>query len=357
MSDGKAYLRPAGLLWGRDANEAIEAGDAGRIAGANLAFTRVELSFRHEALVSRSWHSYPDLAASSDCEITDRLEKIAVPRPKIVAGVSGEPSLMGIVNVTPDSFSDGGEYHDPDSAIRHGRELARQGADILDVGGESTRPGSDPVAFDLELSRVLPVIEALTGEGFAVSVDTRKSQIMKQASAAGATLLNDVSALTHDPQSAPMAASLDLPVVLMHAQGDPKTMQKAPHYDDVALDVFDALENFVQRAVNAGINADRIIVDPGIGFGKTFAHNLDLLRRLSLFHGLGAPLMVGASRKAFIGALTGEKAAGRRAAGSLGAAVASAIQGAQILRVHDVGETRHALDVWRASAGLRQLAE
>jgi dihydropteroate synthase len=348
MSDGQPYLRPAGLLWGRDAEEAVAGGHAGWLAGGPVAFTQIELALRHEALVQRSWHNFADLAASRNEEIVRRLEMISRAR-AVVAGVCADgPVLMGIINVTPDSFSDGGRTHDHRAAIAQGRALAEAGAAILDVGGESTRPGSDPVSVAEELARVLPVVEALAGEGHTVSIDTRKAEVMRQAAAVGAKIVNDVSALTYDNASAAVVRELKLPTILMHAQGDPKTMQRNPSYDDVALDVFDALEGWIETQHTAGFNRSCLLADPGIGFGKTFKHNLEIISRLTLFHGLGVNLVFGASRKAFIGALTGERTAGKRVSGSIGVAINAAMQGAQVIRVHDVRETREALQVWRA---------
>ncbi|NNE21250.1 MAG: dihydropteroate synthase [Rhizobiales bacterium] len=348
MSDGNPYLRPAGLLWGRDADEAIEAGHAGRLAGGRIAFTQIDMSLRHEALVSRSWHTYSDFAQSSDSEILRRLELIEHDRPPVGGLDMASPVIMGIINVTPDSFSDGGQAFDADVAIEQGRRLAAAGAAILDIGGESTRPGSDPVSAEAELERVLPVITALAGEGCLVSIDTRKPDVMEAALAAGASIINDVSALTFDPRSSQTAGGLGAPVILMHAQGDPKTMQQNPSYDDVALDVFDALEGWLDRSEADGVKRAHLLADPGIGFGKTFGHNLEILNRATLFHGLGVPLVFGASRKAFIGALTGEKAAGLRVNGSIGAAIGMLSQGVQIVRVHDVRETIEAKTVWQS---------
>ena len=265
------------------------------------------------------------------------------------AGLSmASPVIMGIINVTPDSFSDGGQASEHETAIAQGRRLWAQGARILDVGGESTRPGSDLVPGAEELARVLPVISALAGEGFRLSVDTRKPEVMQAAAKAGAAILNDVSALGFSPESPRVAAGLQLPLVLMHAQGDPKTMQVNPVYEDVALDVYDALEGFIARAVGAGVPRSHLAIDPGIGFGKSFNHNLEVLNQLTLYHGLGVPLLLGASRKAFIGAITGESQAGLRMAGSVGVAIAAAAQGAQIIRVHDVRESVQALATWMA---------
>jgi len=256
---------------------------------------------------------------------------------------------MGIVNVTPDSFSDGGLYDETEGAITHAAELASDGAAIVDIGGESTRPGSDPVEHDEELSRVLPVLEGLNGFQAVISIDTRKASVAKAAAKAGAKILNDVSALSYDPACLDVAAETGLDVVLMHAQGEPKTMQDNPSYDDVVLEVFDYLEARIEACEAAGIGRPRIAVDPGLGFGKTLAHNLALLANLSLFHGLGVPLLVGASRKRFIGGVGQGKDPKTRDPGSHAAAIASAAQGVQILRVHDVAGSRQALEVWRAS--------
>jgi dihydropteroate synthase len=260
------------------------------------------------------------------------------------------PLIMGIVNVTPDSFSDGGRNAETERAIAHGLQLAREGADILDVGGESTRPGSEGVPLEEELNRVIPVIEGLAAEGCKVSVDTRKGAVMREALKAGARIVNDVAALTYEPDALLAMAEAECPVIIMHAQGDPKTMQLSPQYQDVALDVYDWLEDRVEACVSAGIARERIIADPGIGFGKSFRHNLDVLRQFALYHGLGVPLLMGLSRKGFIGALTGEKVAGQRVHGSVGGAVWSALNGAHILRVHDVKGTVEALAVAGAAA-------
>ncbi|MDF1722082.1 MAG: dihydropteroate synthase [Minwuia sp.] len=258
-------------------------------------------------------------------------------------------AVMGIVNVTPDSFSDGGVAAEHATAIARGRQLAGEGAAIIDVGGESTRPGAEPVAAGEEWRRVAPVLEALLADGHCISIDTRKAAIMAKAGALGVPIINDVSALTHDPAALAAVAPLDARVVLMHAQGDPTTMQQNPTYDDVVLDVFSQLQARISACVTAGIAPDRLIADPGIGFGKTFPQNLALLRHLPLFEGLGVPLLVGASRKGFVGWLTGVKQAGDRLGGSLGAALFAAAQGADVLRVHDVRETVEALTVFGAA--------
>lgn len=340
------YLRPLSLLYGPDARRSIAEGDAGALGGSDfIAFTQVQLIERGGGTISRQILSYREARAWPD-----QLALIEARRPDFAGLAMDRPKLMGIVNVTPDSFSDGGQLASSSEAVAHGARLAGEGADILDIGGESTRPGSDAVPVVTELARILPVIEALTKQGHCISVDTRKAQVMREAATAGAMIINDVSALSYDPEAASTVAALGLPVVLMHAKGDPKTMQDNPVYDDVTLDVFDMLQVQVARCEAAGIPRRLIAVDPGIGFGKTFRHNLTLLNELALFHGLGAVLLVGLSRKAFTGALTGEKKAGDRVFGSVGGAIQAALNGAHILRIHDVKPTRQALAVALAGA-------
>ncbi|QPC43952.1 dihydropteroate synthase [Kaustia mangrovi] len=345
---GALYVKPIGLVYGSDANEAFGAGVAGRLGGSHAAgFTNLEVIERDGGKVSTSVRAYADLAASGDNTIAGWLDRIERPRAPVAGLDPARLIVMGIVNVTPDSFSDGGEHGDTGDAIAHGRALVEAGADILDIGGESTRPGSDPVSLDDELARVLPVLEALKPLGVPMSVDTRKAEVMRRSVASGAMIVNDVSSLTHDPDALDAAAALDCPVVLMHSLGEPKTMQQDPSYAHVLLDVYDTLEGHILRAEEAGLPRARLIADPGIGFGKTFDHNLQLLNGLALFHGLGVPLLLGVSRKAFIGAITGETVARRRVPGSISAALAGIFQGAQIVRVHDVSETVQALTVWR----------
>ncbi|MFN7746734.1 MAG: dihydropteroate synthase [Hyphomonadaceae bacterium] len=257
--------------------------------------------------------------------------------------------VMGVINATPDSFSDGGQFLSVDAALAQARRLITQRADILDIGGESTRPGSDPVESGEELARVLPLIEAIRRESsIAISIDTRKPEVARAAVAAGAKCWNDVSALTFTPESMATAVALDVPVVLMHAQGDPKTMQQDPQYRDVTGEVLNFLVGRIGQAIQAGMKLSNIIVDPGIGFGKTLAHNLTLLQDMPRFVALGRPVLVGASRKRFIAALDQGAAVEDRLGGSIAAALYAAQQGAQILRVHDVAETRQALTVQKA---------
>lgn len=260
------------------------------------------------------------------------------------------PLVMGVLNVTPDSFSDGGKFLDTNVAVRHARAMAAAGADIIDIGGESTRPGATPVWEGEEAERIVPVIQAMSDEGVALSVDSRNAFVMEKAAGAGAHIINDVSALTHDPDSLGLVARLGLPVVLMHAQGDPRTMQDNPVYDHALLDVYDYLAARIQACEAAGIDRKNIIVDPGIGFGKRVVQdNLDLINGLLLFQTLGCPVLLGASRKRFIGAITGVEAADERLAGSLASAIKGAELGANIVRVHDVRETAEAMKLIQAS--------
>jgi dihydropteroate synthase len=264
-----------------------------------------------------------------------------------------QPQVMGIINATPDSFSDGGQFADAAAAAAAGADMASQGAAIVDVGGESTRPGAKPVWEGDEIERVAPVIRQLASGGAAVCVDTRKADVMTAALAAGARMINDVSALTYDDRSAGVLAAAGVPVVLMHHQGAPESMQDDPRYDDVLVEVYLWLEERIAAAEAAGISRDKILIDPGFGFGKNVAHNLELMNGLAMLHSLGCPILVGASRKRTIGALSGEAPADRRLGGSIAFALKAVEQGAQIVRVHDVPETVQALKVWR---GLRDQA-
>ena len=254
-------------------------------------------------------------------------------------------AVMGIVNVTPDSFSDGGAYFDPARAVAHGLELAAAGADILDVGGESTRPGSEPVGEEEELRRVVPVVRALAQRaGVAVSVDTTKAAVAAAALEAGAAIVNDVSALRFDPALGAVVAGAGAALVVMHMQGAPRTMQQDPRYDDLLGEVRAELAAALGRAAAAGVDPERVLIDPGIGFGKTLEHNLALIERLGDLAALGRPILVGPSRKAFIGRLTGAAPA-ERLEGTIAACVLSAARGAHVVRVHDVAAVRRALAV------------
>jgi dihydropteroate synthase len=349
MADAKLYVRPVGLLYGATAQAAVADGLALPLAGGPIAFTATELIEGVPGNTRMRLFAAPALASSGDSDLATLIARITAPRLPFAGLALERPVLMGIVNVTPDSFSDGGLFDTKEAAIVHAAELATAGAAIIDVGGESTRPGSDAVDESEELDRVIPVIEGLAGLPAVVSIDTRKASVARAAAKEGAKILNDVSALTHDAKTLPVAVETGLSLVLMHAQGEPKTMQDNPRYADVVLEVFDYLEARIATAVKAGIEPSRIAADPGLGFGKTLAHNLALLAQTTLFHGLGVPLLIGASRKRFIKGVSGGEEPRSREPGSQAAAMAAAAQGAQILRVHDVAGSRQALVVWRAS--------
>lgn len=317
------------------------------LAGTDAWFTHVEILRRDRPA---------EVVLAETLNTTERAALTEI-RSDIAALSLQEPRVMGILNATPDSFSDGGRHAAATDAVAAGVAMAAAGADLLDIGGESTRPGAQTVPIDDEIARVVPVIEGLRAAGFdgLISIDTRKAAVAEAALAAGAGLINDVSGLTYDRQMAAVAARAEVPVCVMHALGDPATMQQNPTYEDVALDVYDFLAARIAALEAAGIPRSRIIADPGIGFGKTQTHNLALLARLSLFHSLGVPILLGASRKRFIGTISGVADADQRIAGSLGVALAGIAQGIQMLRVHDVAETRQAIALWRASMAGREL--
>jgi dihydropteroate synthase len=277
------------------------------------------------------------------------LRHLTAPRAAFAGLALDRPRLMGILNVTPDSFSDGGRFLAAETAVAQAQAMAEV-ADIIDIGGESTRPGAVEVPVAEEITRTAPVIRALRDGGLMapISIDTRKAPVAKAALDAGATLVNDVSAFDFDPALGPLVAGSAVPVVLMHAQGLPTTMQVDPAYTNVLLDIYDALAVRLARAEALGIDRDRIMLDPGIGFGKTQDHNLALLRGLSLFHGLGCPLLLGTSRKRFIGTIGQADAPQDRGPGSIATALGGVAQGVQVLRVHDVAETRQALRLWQS---------
>lgn len=351
----RLYLRPVGLVTGAVADAEIAARRGRRLAGGRFVFSFLEVLVREADRVLAAVASLADLRAWAEGldeaaarRIDELLARLTAPRPPLGRLALDRPLVMGVINVTPDSFSDGGDFLVPKAAIAHGRALVKAGADILDVGGESTRPGSDPVDADEEISRVIPVVDRLARDGIAVSIDTRRAVVMRSALEAGARMINDVSALAFDEASLDVAATAAVPVVLMHAAGDPKTMQVNPDYDHAPLDIFDYLETRVATCEAAGIPRDRVVIDPGIGFGKTVEHNIEILESLSLLHGIGCAILLGVSRKSFIGRLSGEEIAKGRLPGSLVSGFHGLSQGVQILRVHDVPESVQALAVWEA---------
>ena len=309
------------------------------LAGQDLWFTHAERLSRDDA---------PVIIAAADIP-AGVLSRLTQPRAKIAGLVMDRPQVMGILNATPDSFSDGGVHNSVETAVAAAENMVSHGATILDIGGESTRPGASYVPEDEEIARTEPLITAIHAKTQAlISIDTRKASVAKAAWEAGAGLINDVSGFTFDPQLAPFCAEVDAPVCVMHMQGDPATMQDDPQYGDVLLDVYDFLEGQVARLEQLGLSRDRIVIDPGIGFGKTQEHNLTLLQNLSLFHGLGCLILLGVSRKGFIGQIGQEPRKDARAPGSIAVALAGLSQGVQILRVHDVAETSQALRLWAA---------
>ena len=352
------WLRPEGVLSGAMAEAAIAEGRALPLAGGvfGLAFGAVEIVARDAttdagmtgAVVpldrAKRWASAVDFSTRYETQ----LQALTAVRSPWAGLDFGRPRIMGILNVTPDSFSDGGDRLDAAAAIAGGRAMLEAGADILDVGGESTRPGAQPLDPADEIRRIEPIVRALANAGALISIDTRHAVTMRAALAAGARVINDVSALTGDPESLSVAARSNAPVVLMHMLGDPRTMQQDPVYACAPLDILDFLERRIQTCVAGGVPRTRIAVDPGIGFGKRLRHNLQVVSRLSLLHLTGCPILLGASRKSFIAEAvdlsTPPKA---RLPGSLAAALVALEQGVQILRVHDVAETRQAAEVWR----------
>jgi dihydropteroate synthase len=350
----RTLIRPTGFVdspFGHD-------GKVARLAGGMCWYSAVELlRVAGNRRVAAELLPVEALENHFDDDMAAQWQALTAPRLPLQLGERtirlDQPQVMGIINVTPDSFSDGGQFDGPADAAATGAAMAEQGAAIIDVGGESTRPGAKTVWAGDEIERVEPVIRQLAAGGAAVSIDTRKADVMTAAIAAGAGLVNDVSALTFDPRSAQTAATAKVPVVLMHHQGSPETMQDEPRYGDVVVEVYLWLEERIAAAQAAGIERSQILIDPGFGFGKAVGHNLELMNCLALFHSLGCPLVVGASRKRTIGALSNEAPADKRLGGSIAFAMKAAEQGAQVLRVHDVFETVQALKVWR---GLRDQA-
>ncbi|KIN61534.1 Dihydropteroate synthase, DHPS [Sulfitobacter noctilucae] len=335
MSEDTSYFRPLAQVGPARPKGAV------RLAGGWAWFTHLEVLARGRMPL------VVPLTEAPDAVIT----RLSQPRAAIGGLSMAQPRVMGILNATPDSFSDGGKHFASTDAVAAGRAMRDAGVDLLDVGGESTRPGAETVRPEDEAQRVVPVIQGLRAAGVdtLVSIDTRKASVAEAAITAGAGLVNDVSGLTYDPDLAAVAQQHDLPVCVMHAQGDPATMQQDPQYDDVLLDVYDYLAARITALEAQGIDRSRIIADPGIGFGKTLEHNLALLARLSLFHGLGVPVLLGASRKRFIGTIGGTTAATARMPGSLGVGLAAISHAVQILRVHDVPETIQAIALWRSA--------
>jgi dihydropteroate synthase len=358
VSADRLWLRPLGLISGRAAAEAIASGHARPLTGPNLAFTlTADLGLgpdRRPVSVTSSIAELDAWIAGAGARFAQRVQEqlalLSAPRPPWAGFDLDRPIVMGVLNVTPDSFSDGGQWFDTERAVAHGRALLTAGADIIDIGGESTRPGADELDPEEEILRVEPVVRALIQSGAVVSIDTRHTAVMEAALDAGARIVNDVSALTHDAESAALIARRGASVVLMHMRGEPRTMQCEPVYNSPLIEVLDLLKVRIEACIAAGIPREDIAVDPGIGFGKLVSHNLELLSGITSFHALGCGVMLGVSRKSTIARLSRGEPPQARLPGSLAAALSAVQQGVQILRVHDVAETRQALAVWRAIA-------
>jgi dihydropteroate synthase len=358
VSPDRLWLRPAGVISGRAATEAIASGHARPLTGPSLAFSLIASlglgSDGRPISVTSSIAEIEEWIAGAGARFAQRVREqlalLSAPRPPWAGFDLDRPLLMGVLNVTPDSFSDGGQWFDAERAAAHGRALLTAGADIIDVGGESTRPEAWELDPGEEILRVEPVVRALAGSGAIVSIDTRHKAVMEAALDAGARIVNDVSALTHDAESATLIARRGASVVLMHMRGEPRTMQCDPVYNSPLIEVLEFLKLRIETCTAAGIPSDHIAIDPGIGFGKLLSHNIELLSGIASFHTLGCGIVVGVSRKSTIARLSTGEPPQARLPGSLAAALSAVQQGVQIARVHDVAETRQALAVWRAIA-------
>lgn len=358
LADAALWPRPLGFSHGRAAAEAVAAGLARPLAGGGIAFSLVAAMGlapdRRFVSVAASLDDFENWLAGSGRRFAPRtaarLAALSAPRSRWAGFALDRPLIMGVVNVTPDSFSDGGRWFDAAQAIAQGHALAEAGADILDIGGESTRPGAAPVSPEEEIRRIEPVVRELAASGAAVSIDTRRAAVMERALAAGARIVNDISALSGDPGSLAVVARHHAAVVLMHMRGEPRTMQRDPVYAAPLVEVLEFLEARIAACAAAGVPSGRLAIDPGIGFGKRTRHNLDLIAGIGAFHAFGVPVLLGASRKSTIARLSRGEPADRRLPGSLALELSALAQGVQILRVHDVAETRQALALWTALA-------
>ena len=357
INTDKIYVQPLGLVRGPIHCDRVFK----NLTGGNIYFAAVRIISRTKQGLEEKIVSIVDLdnffkkKSSTVAEkIKTILNNIESPRGALMlnnGSVIGwkKPVIQGVLNVTPDSFSDGGQYSDIELARPHAHEMISAGADIIDIGGETTKPGAQSVSIKSEKDRVLPVIKNLATLNFPLSIDSRNAEVMNDAIQNGAHIINDVSALGHDLKSIGVVKKEDVPIILMHAQGAPEIMQNNPQYSHILLDIYDYLESRIKMCIDAGIDKNKLIADPGIGFGKTVDHNLEILNGLSIFHGLGVPLLVGTSRKSFIGKITGEKVSENRVSGSIAAMLLCLEQGVQIVRVHDVEQATQAISVWNAA--------
>ncbi len=341
MSGNYQCINPVGLLSGAAASKAVTEGFAVPLAGSEVAFLSVETFCR---LPDGKFECRMVPASSSDIDLTRLTEER-----EAFGGVRlNKPVVVGILNVTPDSFSDGGDFMKPKDAISRATTLVTEGADIVEIGAESTRPGATPLEEREELERLLPVVEGALAAGIRVSVDTRRANVMKSAIDAGVCIINDVTALTWEAESIDVIASSGASVVLMHMQGNPRTMQDNPRYNFASVEIYEWLSHRVEACVRSGIPKERIAIDPGFGFGKTTNHNTDILDRVGIFHGIGCALSIGVSRKSFLGTITGASAPKQRLAATIAATIVAIARGAQIHRVHDVAAVKQAINVWNA---------
>jgi dihydropteroate synthase len=344
------YIRPTNIVFGQKANYFIQAGTAKSLCGLeDVGFLSVEILKRKSDGNTVEEYSVLELERLDfNDEIQSDLNKITSKRNNIFNLNFKNPILMGVLNVTPDSFSDGGKYNTTFRALDHVKNMIDFGAHIIDVGGESTRPGAKSVSDQDEIARVSETIQSIKKKypNQLISLDTRKSKVMQHGISIGVDMLNDVSALDFDQLSYQVVKDSGKPIILNHSQGIPENMQNNPTYDNVLLDIFDYFENKIKFLKDNGIKDEQIIIDPGIGFGKTLDHNLEIISKISIFHSLGYPIMVGPSRKSFIGKIMGEKDNPQRLGGTIASVLYSYLQGIQLFRVHDIQETSEALKIY-----------
>lgn len=353
MNNHKIYLEPLGITRGLTASGKYFR----KLQNSEAYYSHLKIikrnsqSVHHEIISVTELDDYFSKINENDKrevqKLIENIERIREPL-ELKNGLKFDfknPIIQGVLNVTPDSFSDGGEFNEFGSAMDQISAMISDGADIIDIGGESTKPGAKAVTIDEELSRVIPVIKNIKNKKIPISIDSRNIQVMKMAMKSGAHIINDVSALEYDVDSVNIVRGENVPIILMHSQGTPETMQDNPDYQCVYLDIYDYLEERIEHCVKNGISRRNIIVDPGIGFGKTVEHNLQILKHISIFHGLGVPLLIGVSRKSFIGKICNEEIPANRIHGSISAAQHCINRGVHIIRVHDVKETKQAITV------------
>jgi dihydropteroate synthase len=342
------YIRPLNFLYGKDAQFHIQKKLAASVCGnKSLGFTKIEIiNKKNNKSILINVSQINKLKNKNKKQILKDFEHIQKKRSSIISLNNTKPVLMGVLNTTPDSFSDGGKFNKLKPAIQHAKLMLEQGAQIIDIGGESTRPGAELISEQEECKRVIQIVKKISQiKKCIVSIDTRKSSVMMAAVKAGAKIINDVSALDFDSNSITLVAKLRKPIILNHSQGTPKTMQKNPNYQNVLIDIYNYFENKINQLEKRGLKRKNIILDPGIGFGKNVQHNLTLMSKISFFHSLGCPLMLGPSRKSFIGKIMGSKDTISRLGGTISSVIIGANQGVQFFRVHDIKEIQEALTI------------